>query len=389
VEPFAFDESWEIIRQVFPPDLEAIARQSGSLRRARTVGSAETLLRLLLMHASGLSLRQTALRAKEQGLASLSAVALFKRLRQSEAFVQQLARGVLEQVQARAAPVKWPGGYRFRIIDATSVKEPGPTGSCWRLHYSLRLPELVCDQFELTDPEGGESFKRWQAGPNEVLLADRAYAHREAVGALCDQGVKVVVRFNGRSFPLLTDQGRRFNVLARLRGLKVGQVQDWSLHFGCGDRRWPIRLCALRKSPLAAQRAARRARRKAQRQQRSPPSRKALALSRYLLVLTNLEPDVWSGPQVLELYRCRWQVELAFKRLKGLLKLGYLPKNDPQSARAWLQLKLLLALLIEKLCYDARFFSPWGYRLEFQPLGGVAGNDRLGVDEPALPAVFT
>ena len=63
--------------------------------------------------------------------------------------------------------------------------------------------------------------------------------------------------------------------------------------------------------------------------------------------------------------------------------------GDPDSARAWMQLKLLLALVTEKLCYDARFFSPWGYRLEFQPLGGVAGNDRLGVDEPALPAAFT
>jgi hypothetical protein len=112
-------------------------------------------------------------------------------------------------------------------------------------------------------------------------------------------------------------------------------------------------------------------------------------LSAYLLVLTNLDLNVWSGLQVLELYRCRWQVELAFKRLKGLLKLGYLPKNDPQSARAWLQLKLLLALDIEKLCYDARFFSPWGYRLEFQPLGGMAGNDRRGVNEPTLPVVAT
>jgi hypothetical protein len=128
VEPFDFDESWQIIRQVFPPDLETIARQSGSFRRARTVGSAETLLRLLLMHASGLSLRQTALRAKERGLASLSAVALFKRLRQSEAFLQQLARGVLEQVQARAAPVKWPGGYRFRIIDAFDRQGTGADG---------------------------------------------------------------------------------------------------------------------------------------------------------------------------------------------------------------------------------------------------------------------
>src|SRR5437868_2893809 len=95
------------------------------------------------------------------------------------------------------------------------------TGSCWRLHYSLWLPELYCDHFELTDLKAGESFKRWQAAANEVLLADRAYARCEAVGALLEQGVKVAVRCNGRSFPLLTEQGQRFNLRARLRKLKV------------------------------------------------------------------------------------------------------------------------------------------------------------------------
>ena len=46
------------------------------------------------MHASGLSLEQTALRAKEQGLGKISAVALFKRLRRSGAFLQRLALSV-------------------------------------------------------------------------------------------------------------------------------------------------------------------------------------------------------------------------------------------------------------------------------------------------------
>jgi hypothetical protein len=287
-------------------------------------------------------------------------VALFKRLRHSEAFLQQLGRSVLEQVQSRASRASWPGGYRFRLIDATTVKEPGPRGSSWRIHYSLRVPELCCDHFELTELEAGESFKRWQAFPNEVLLADRAYAHREAVGALSDQGVKVVVRLNGHSFPLLTEQGRPFPLLDQLRGLAIGQVQDWSLRFGFGKKRWPIRLCVLRKSRSAAERSERQVRRKAELKQRQP-SAQALELSHYLLVLTNLDPATWSGAHVLELYRCRWQIELAFKRLKSLLNLGHLPKKDPESARAWMQLKLLLALVIEKLCNDARFFSPWGY----------------------------
>jgi hypothetical protein len=364
VKAFALEESWEVIRKVFPADLDAIARQSGSLRRARNVGDAETLLRLLLMHGGGLSLQQTVRRARQQGLGRLSAVALFKRLRRSGAFLQQLAGQLLQQVQPRAPPVSWPGGYRLRLIDATTIKEPGPTGRCWRLHYSVRLPDLACDHFELTDLQAGESFKRWQAAADEVLLADRAYAHREAVGALLDQGVKVVVRLKGRSFPLLSGpEGRPFDLLAHLRTLQVGQVQEWPVYFRFGERDWPIRLCALRKSRLAAERAKRKVRRKAQRKQYQLQA-DTLELSEYVFVLTNLEAGAWSAPNILELYRCRWQIELAFKRLKSLLKLGHLPKKDPASARAWMQLKLLLALVTEKLCEDARFFSPWGYRLE-------------------------
>ena len=46
-------------------------------------------------------------------------------------------------------------------------------------------------------------------------------------------------------------------------------------------------------------------------------------------------------------YRLRWQVELAFKRLKSLLGLGELPARRPELARAWLNAKLVLALLVE------------------------------------------
>ena len=108
-----------------------------------------------------------------------------------------------------------------------------------------------------------------------------------------------------------------------------------------------------------------------------------------MLVLTSLAPEGWSAAQVLELYRCRWQIELAFKRLKSLLQLGQLPKHDPASARAWLQLKLLLALIIERLCHQARFFYPWGYRLEPEPLAGVAGDGRGGAHDATGPVVPT
>ncbi len=80
-----------------------------------------------------------------------------------------------------------------------------------------------------------------------------------------------------------------------------------------------------------------------------------------MIVLTTL-PDVQPAA-ILELYRYRWQIELAFKRLKSLLQLGHLKKMDPVGAKAWLQGKLFVATLVEMLIATGERFSPWGYFL--------------------------
>ena len=79
-----------------------------------------------------------------------------------------------------------------------------------------------------------------------------------------------------------------------------------------------------------------------------------------------------SASALMELYRRRWQVELAFKRLKSLLQLGHLRKTDPEGAKAWLQGKVLAACLIEQLILIGERFSPWGYITadEDDPTGG-------------------
>jgi len=41
-------------------------------------------------------------------------------------------------------------------------------------------------------------------------------------------------------------------------------------------------------------------------------------------VFTTLQAE--SVAQVLEFYRLRWQIELAFKRMKTLAQLGHLPR---------------------------------------------------------------
>src|ERR1039457_6107731 len=98
----------------------------------------------------------------------------------------------------------------------------------------------------------------------------------------------------------------------------------------------------------------------------------ALEAAQYFFLWTTL-PSSWSRTKVLELYRCRWQIELAFKRMKSIMGLGHLPKKDPESCRAWLHGKLFTSLLVERMIGAAKKFSPWGYELDASP-EQVAGN---------------
>ena len=83
-----------------------------------------------------------------------------------------------------------------------------------------------------------------------------------------------------------------------------------------------------------------------------------------MIVFTTFSTERFTDLDILDLYRCRWQVELVFKRFKSIAHLGHLPKHSDDSAKAWLYGKLFVALLTHKLIQHASCFSPWGYVLE-------------------------
>src|SRR5271157_6192301 len=113
------EEEWEFLTELLPEDWREQARTTGALRRARDIPNADCLLQLILMHtATGLSLRQTVVRARQQHMADISDVALLKRLRASEPWLRTLTAkmtdlddaGVVQRLSARR---------RVRAVDAT------------------------------------------------------------------------------------------------------------------------------------------------------------------------------------------------------------------------------------------------------------------------------
>jgi len=356
-------EEWEILRAWLPEDLNERARTHRFFQRARGLTDGERWLRLILMHvAGGLSLEQTALRARELGLARISGVALFKRLRQAEAWLRDLCQYLLAEQQRRLGRGVWPGQYRVRAIDATDIQEPGSTGTDWRIHYSIQLPELSCDHYELTDNTAGEKLGRFQFGPDELILADRGYSHRAGAAKVLESGAALLLRWNPKTFPVQAADGSEFELLGNLRQLPKRGAREWPIQFVYEGKIHFLRLCALRKNRVAAERSRRKAVRKAKCNGQQIQAR-SLELAGYIMVLSSLPAKKFSPGQVLRLYQCRWQVELAFKRLKSLLGAGHVPKSDDASARAWMQAKILTSLLLERLLLEARIFSPWGYDL--------------------------
>ena len=356
-------EGWGILRQWLPTDLNEAARHYGFFERARGLQDAECWLRLIMMHVcGGLSLEQTVMRARELGLAQVSTVALFKRLRKAQRWLESITAHLLKAQQKQLGRFKWPYPYRLRVIDATDIQEPGSTGTRLRLHYSIRLPELTCEHYELTDDSGGEKLGRYEFQPGELVLVDRGYSHRSGVAHLLGAGAHVVGRWNPGGFPLEELHGRRFDPLPRLRALRDQEVGEWQVQFSHQEKSYRLRLCAVRKSRLAAERARRKALRKAQKNGTQAQA-DTLELAAYVLVLTSLDSKALPAKAVLDLYRGRWQVELVFKRLKSLLGAGHVPKSNDDSAKAWMQAKILSALLVDRVVMEGKFFSPWGFAL--------------------------
>lgn len=352
-------DDWEVVCRFLPAGWEQAAREQGALRRARGIGDAATLLRVLLVHlADGCSLQETAVRVREAGWCAVSSVSLFKRLQSAEQWLRWMAERLW---RARTEPVS-SDRYRIRAVDATTVQEPGSTGTDWRVHYVIDLTNLQCDHFELTDVHGGESFKRIPVAAGDLMLGDRAYGTPPGIAHVTSHKGDVLLRMALHMMPLYSESGRKLSLLRHVRGLRVGMVREGAARVHCGKRRIAGRWIAVKRSRQAAELARLRMHRTARRKGRTL-SKEALSGADYIFVWTTAPSEALSAGAALALYRVRWQIELAFKRMKSIMGLGHLPKWADTSARAWIHGKMLIALLVERLLEEAETVSPWGYRL--------------------------
>jgi hypothetical protein len=337
--------------------LEVSARDTKAFRRPRVINNAVDLLRLILAYCLGeRGLRATAAWATAIGLVDVSNVAVLYRLRQCGDWLALL----VGQALAAAAP-QASRGRMIRIIDATTVPKAGAAAKkgsqLWRIHSAFDLPHERFGHFELTDQKEGERLDRIPVVRGEIRLGDRAYLQPDRMAAVLDAGADVLIRAGWKSACWLDAKGHPLDLIALLRKAAAHGLIDRSIwirrkHGPCLG----LRLVAIKKPPEAAAAARRKAHRDAQREGYQL-SQQALAAADWVILVTSLPPAEFTTADVLALYRLRWRIELAFKRLKSLIGLKGPPGTDERSARPYVLAHLLIILLLEPLV-DALEDSP-------------------------------
>ena len=354
-------DHWPQVRARLPAglDLEKTARSRGAFTRAREVKSAEALLRLALAYGGcGMSLRETCAWAEAAGIASLANPSLIERLGKAAPWLADIVAALIAE-QAKVPAKRW-AGYRLRALDATSICAPGADRTTWRLHVGYDLATSQVDHLELTDGRGAENLQRLRYQPGDIALADRCYARPRDLRPVIDDGADFIVRTGWNSLRLLNPDGTLLDLFGALsaQSEQLGEIKVW-VDEGSNQVDPLILRLVIRRKTRAQWRAERKRLLKEAKKRGKKPDPRSLEAARYILLLTSLPADIFSTADVLALYRFRWQLELAFKRMKSIAGLDELAAKKPELARAWIYARLIAFLIAEQIAGQVPDSPPW------------------------------
>jgi Transposase DDE domain len=260
------------------------------------------------------------------------------------------------------AELRWPG-RTLRLADGTCVSKPGSTGTDWRVHGVFDLGRGGFSHLELTDQHGAEALERGAPHPGEIRIGDRNYARAPVLRRFRAQSgghADFIVRLGWNALQLTTPAGKPFDLIGYLQCLPP----DLSPHevnmrasIGRAEPALAVRLIVQRKAPEAAEATRSALRRTAARKGKALDPRSLIAAD-FMILATSLPKSGYSAKAILAAYRLRWQIELAFKRLKSLLHIDQLPTRTERGSRSWLYAHLILALLCDDLSQGFLESSP-------------------------------
>ena len=340
-----------LIREI-PDGYEQACFETGAIERKRGIKSPGELMLLNLVHLiSGCSLMEISEIAHLGKFGEISDVAFMKRFQNSNEWFKWIISHLQNEGYISYNNPKYFEKYRIVAVDASDVSEKGRSRRVFRLHFALDIGKLQAYQYNITTNAVGESLTNFNFKRGDLVLADRAYGTIRSIEHCIEEEADCILRLRSNAFALYNDEGQKIDLLKEITEKGNGSLTAY-IH-GAGKHR--VRVCFKRKSELAIEESHKRIKSKESRKQITV-SKEAKTFNEYIVLVTTISEDV-PYDAILDLYRFRWQIELFFKRLKSIMDYGELPKKTTESIFSWLNGKLMIALLVEKMM-SKMSFSP-------------------------------
>ena len=341
-----------------------------AMQRRKGIQNEDVLLTLCLYYAYDKSLVDTKIYADTFLSVKISDVGFMKRFIGCNQWIKWMNQHLIEeQLPACNIPEKLKG-KRVKAIDASDILTKGAVKQTWHLHYAFDLFSFSSAEFHITPESTGETLENFKLQPEDLIVADRIYATITGMEHCRNAGADFIMRLRNKAFNLYDENGDQLHLTEDILKSVDMTCHDFTVYYKTKENELkPIRLCAVRKTEeeiIAEQKKLDR-----------KESRKQLKISEdtkishnYFFVITSLG-EAYSSEEIMKIYRLRWQVEMVFKRFKSILNMGSIPTKTAASCETWLNCKMLIALLIEKMLSSVDF-PPYSHCEE-----SLEGNEDL------------
>ena len=351
-------ESIARLMMELPKNYEDECYEQGAITRARGVANPANLMMLAMFHLhNGCSLMEISEVARITKLGNMSDVAFMKRFAKCGDWFSAINTSIISGALTDYQKPAWLNNLSVVAVDASVVKAIGRNGKTYRLHYAFDIFTMSRIEHKITSSDTGESLCNFTPKPNQLILADRAYANIKSIEICNKAQASYIIRLSKSSFTICDENGQKLNILPLLLELNTQECMDINAFATNhkGDKA-PIRICAKRKTKEAIVQTQKKLKRRESKKQ-SKMADETKVFNEYIIVITNLNKTIPAN-EILETYRLRWQIEIYFKRLKSILDYSTLPKRRVDSAIAWLNGKMMIALLIEvilaRVCFSPK-----------------------------------
>ena len=338
-----------------PKSYEEESYKQGAIVRRRGVSRPADLMMLSMFHLqNGCSLLEISEVARITKLGNMSDVAFMNRFEKCGNWFRSINEQLAAKCLVDYEKPSYLQGKTVIALDASDVAEKGRSGRIYRLNFALDIFKMVSLEHKITTNKTGESLSNFTMHPGYLAIADRCYTTIKGIQHCSESGAEYIMRMRTNSFAVRDKFGEKIDLGELFAKLGTEDTADVTA-FATNPRgdSVPVRICARRKTAEAIEQTKKKLKRRATKKQQVV-SEKAKTFNEYIVVVTNLDDSV-SANDILETYRLRWQVEIYFKRLKSILNFGELPKRRPGSVIAWLNGKMMVALLIEIVISKASF----------------------------------